>query len=702
MRRFLVCCAAGLCAVSACAEDAAPDVVLPEVVVTPSRASRDIQSEPSTTYRIGGDATVAHGVRTTPDALQGMPSVMVQKTAYGQGSPFLRGFTGFRTLCLVEGIRLNNSVFRDGPNQYWNTVDPLSVEDYELVMGPGSVLYGSDAIGGILNALTVEPPDYDGKAAWERKLLYRGATADRSNVGRIQLGGRPSEQLGFVLGASVKDFGDLRGGKDVGRQERTGYDEQDYDARVDCHLDKDSSLTLGHQSVRQNDAWRTHRTIYGIDWEGLSMGDDKNLAYDQARDLTYLRYRADNMGGPVKAVNATVSRQVQGEDLLRERKDDKKDEQGFEVTTWGALLQFESDTAAGDWVYGAEYYRDDVSSYARKYTADGSLDKVEIQGPVADDATYDNAGAFVQNTLSLFDGALDVTPGARYTYIQADAGKVKDPESGKAMSIEDDWDALTASLRLLHPLTADRSYVVFAGVAQGFRAPNLSDLTRFDVARSGELETPAPDLEPEDYVTFEAGVKARAGKLVAQASCYYTIIDNMIVRAPTGRTVDENIEVTKKNSGEGYVQGAELSARYHFTPTWSSWINLAWMDGKVDAYPSADAETERDYITRLMPPTAQVGVRRQSENGRFWCEVVGDMAAKADKLSADDERDTQRIPPGGTPAYAVFAVRAGSRVTRNLDVSLALDNVLNEDYRIHGSGVNEPGRNLILTASCAF
>jgi hemoglobin/transferrin/lactoferrin receptor protein len=78
------------------------------------------------------------------------------------------------------------------------------------------------------------------------------------------------------------------------------------------------------------------------------------------------------------------------------------------------------------------------------------------------------------------------------------------------------------------------------------------------------------------------------------------------------------------------------------------------------------------------------------------------LAAKADKLSADDKRDTQRIPPGGTPGYAVYHLRGGVRVTKNLNVALGLENIFDDDYRVHGSGVNEPGRNLILTASCAF
>lgn len=679
-------------------------VSLKEVVITASRVVRDVQSEPSATYRLdGGDGALREANRTTPDMLEGVPSVMVQKTSYGQGSPYLRGFTGYRTLCMIDGIRLNNSTFRSGPNQYWNTVDSLSIGSYELVMGPGSVLYGSDAIGGVMNALTIDPPDWTGEPLWERRLYYRGALAEESNIGRVQLGGRISEKLGFVAGYSYKDFGDLRGGKNVGTQKHSGYDEQDFDAKLNYYIDRNSTFTLGHQSVRENDAWRTHRTIYGIDWEGLSRGDGKVESYDQDRDLTYMKYQVKNIDGFVNGLNLTLSRHAQGEDLYRVKKDDKIERQGFDVETWGATLQLESETALGQWVYGLDYYHDIVDSYGRKYKADGSLDKIEIQGTLADDASYDIAGLFVQDAIPCLDGRLDIIPGFRYTYASTDADKVKHPITGERMSLSDDWQSAAGALRLLVPITQDRHHTFYANVSQGFRAPSLMDLTRYDIARSSEIEQISPDLDPERFIAYEIGFKSRIEKLVSQISYYYTSIDDMIIRTPTGKIIDGYTEVIKKNSGHGYVQGVEISETYYFMPQWSVWFAGSLTDGKVDSYPtSSSSEQERDYISRLMPPTAEIGLRWQSERAKYWCELVGDFAAEADKLSVEDKLDTQRIPPGGTPGYAVCHIRAGTQLTKALALSLALENVFDEDYRIHGSGVNEPGRNLILTAACNF
>ncbi len=673
------------------------------IVVTALRVPAGDMTVPYTTYRRTASETQADkSARSTPEAFAGIPSMLGQKTANGQGSPYFRGFTGFRNLFMVEGIRLNNSVFRDGPNQYWNTVDLLSVSDLDVVMGPASVLYGSDAIGATVNARTISPPAYTGTPSLDGRLYYRGATAERSTIGRIQLGARPTEQLGFIGGISLKDYGDLQGGQKVGRQRHTGNEELDFDGRVDYSLDKDQVLTYGHQSASQDDVWRTHKTIYGLDWHGCSVGNEKARSLDQHRTLDYLKFRSETPNSFVDRMELTLSRQKQQEDEYRIKSDDTSEAQGFTVTTWGTSLQLESDTAAGNLVYGADYYRDTVDSYLDKYKANGAFSKSDIQGPVGDDARYDSFGVYLQDTFSLFTDQLDVIPGARYTFSQADANRVKNPVSGKAMSVNGSWDAVVGSLRLLHPLTQDRRQVVFAGISQGFRAPNLSDLTRFDTARSNEIETPVSDLDPERFLSYEAGIKSRFETFSSSLTYYYTRIEDMIVRAPTGRTIDGLQEVTKKNSGDGYVQGLEWLGQLTLSQNWSTWLGAAWMDGEVEAYPTSSPATSRDTITRLMPPTAQLGVRCQTDSAKYWIEGVCDAADKADKLSAEDRRDTQRIPPGGTPGYAVFGARAGTQVTRDLALTVGVENIFDKDYRIHGSGVNEPGRNFILTANYAF
>lgn len=682
---------------------AATNTSSPVIVVTASRQPKEINSVPNVVHRIGvGEKIEQESIRTTPGIIDGLPSVLFQKTSYGQGSPFLRGFTGFRTLFLIDGIKLNNSVFREGPNQYWNTVDQYSISTGELVMGAGSVLYGSDAVGGTFNVLSLVPSFPSEVPSWNSKLHYRYSTAEDSNIGRIQAGLSPLKELSFIGGVTVKDFGDLEGGKKVGRQPHTGYDETDYDFRADYHPNENSLLTFCLQNLEQDDVWRTHRTIYGITWKGLSRGDDKVHSFDQRRNLSYIKYKTDIESGLFDGLEVSLSHHAQEEDLYRKKKDDKIELQGFDVETWGTSVKLSSDSMIGSIVCGVDYYRDNVDSYLEKYRSDGFLEKFEIQGPVADDSTYESAGIYLEDTISVKDGLFDIVPGMRYDYSRADAEKVKNPLDGKQFSLVDDWNVVAGSLRVLVPLSANRDHVIFAGVAQGFRAPNLSDLTRYDIARSGELEVPSPDLKPEKYLSSEIGMKSRFSDLKLKACAYHTIIDEMIIRVPTGDKAGDYLEVIKKNSGEGYIDGAEIMAEYSLSKMFSVSAALSTMYGEIDTYPSSKAEMQRDYISRLMPSTAKYTARLQQPLRRWWLEFQVVSADKADKLSADDKRDTQRIPAGGTPAYTVCHLKGGMIIRSDVVISASVENIFDKDYRIHGSGVNEAGRNFIVAVTCGF
>lgn len=673
-----------------------------EVVVTPTRTGKTLFDAPYTAQAVTAEEIQTRQLsRTLPEALKETPGVMVQKTAYGQGSPFIRGFTGFRTLMLVDGIRLNNSVFRDGPNQYWNTVDPLSVERLEVVKGPSSVLYGSDAIGGTVNAITQRRQEFGEGFSWSRSAYYRYASAEDSHTGRATIGGNVDRQFGFLVGVSPKNYGDLRSASPVGEQSHTGYSELDGDVKAEYFLTPDSKLVVAYQRVDQDDAWRTHRTIYGRSWEGTTVGTERQRSYDQNRDLVYLQYHAEKLEGPVEVIRASLSFQKQTEDETIVAASGTGTRQGLDVGTAGAWFQLESPTAVGRWIYGMEYYRDDVSSYNRTYTAGGAPSGVGIQGPVADDSTYDLLGVFVQDDVPLSD-RFSFVAGARYTYAAVDAGRMRNPTTGAPTSLSNSWNSGVGSGRLLYRLDEANHWHLFAGASQGFRAPNLSDLSRLDTARTGELETAAPNLTPEQFITSEVGVKTLHQDWSAELSYYYTVIDDMIVRQPTGAIIGGLREVTKNNGGNGFVQGVEFSGRYHFHPEWTAAGWATWTDGQVDQFPTSAPVVAREPLSRMMPPTGYLSAMWEHPNKKFWAEALTTLAARQDRLSTEDRRDTQRIPPGGTPGYAVFTVRSGWRITPNVSLTVAVENLTDEDYRIVGSGLNEPGRNIVASFSAKF
>ena len=673
------------------------DVRLDEVLVTPLRRTGSRFAAPFSVADVPApDLSGTRAPRSVPEALRTIPGVMVQKTAYGQGSPFIRGLTGFRTLMLIDGIRLNNSIFRDGPNQYLATVDNLSLRSVEVVKGPGSVLYGSDSMGGTLNMLPLAPVAGGDGYGWSGQVYARVASAERSIIGRLSVQGGTESGMGFLLGVSRKRFGDLIAGD--GELPETGYDEWSLDARLEFPVTDSLHITLGLQHVDQEDVPRTHKTVRARPWEGTTVGTELERVLDQRRDLAYLRAEFVEPFEFARAMSLTLSWHGVEEDRHRVRGDGRSDDQGVSVDTIGFLAQLVSETRIGTLAYGVDWYRDHVESYSRRYDADGNLTGVGIQGPVATDSTYDLLGVYVQDDMDLGSDLL-LTAGVRGTYAAANAGRMEDPLTGDPASLRDSWTDVVGSVRLAW--FGVEGMNVYGGVSQGFRAPNLSDLTRLDSARSNEIEIPSPGLDPERTTSFEIGAKGQVGPVRGDLALYHTLLRDFIQRFPTGATIDDEIVITKANIGDGFVQGVELALIWDIDGAWSVFGGGGYLNGEADTYPTSDQILSREYLDRLPPLAGYLGLKYVHGSGLL---VAGQERAAddAERLSPRDEGDTQRIPPGGTPGYAVLDLWSTVPVADGLLLSLGVENLLDEAYRVHGSGQNEPGRNLWMSLQFRF
>jgi len=670
----------------------AEELTLEETVVTASKREEPVFSTVYSVDTISAQRIQMASFRTIPDIFREVPGTLVQKTSYGQGSPYIRGFTGYRNLFLVDGIRLNNAVFRDGPNQYWSTVDSGSIQSIEVVRGPESVLYGSDAIGGTVNVISRGPTAYTtGQGPLDAGLSYRYGQGEDSHILAAYLDAALGQHGGLLIGGATKNFGDIESGN--GELRNTGYDERTFDGKLVYELSEDLSLTLAHSRVNQDDVPRTHSTIYSRPFAGTTVGNELRRDLDQDRMLSYMRLQAER-GSGWESWSLTLFHHRQEEERHRARTGDRYDVQGLEVNTLGFNLAGTLVTRNwGELTSGLDWAHDAVDSWSSSNA---------IQGPVADDSSYDWAGAFLQYRQAISE-AVDVTAGIRLAYLAVDAGSISDPESGSRYSYQDSWTQPVGNLRLGWRNQAN-SWRLYGGISQGFRAPNLSDLTRFDTARSNEFEIPATDLNAEKYTQYELGVRFRKTDLVFEGAVFYTDIEDQIQRLLTGNVnADGEWEVTKANVGDGELYGVELKASWSIAERWLAFGHYAWLDGRISAEARAGERAQRDYHSRMMPTNYRLGVR-YSGAGRhgWWAETEFVRVAKADRLSLRDQGDTQRIPPGGTPGYSLWHLRGGIDLTENLMLIMALENLLDQDYRVHGSGQNEPGRNFVVNLNYTY
>jgi hemoglobin/transferrin/lactoferrin receptor protein len=661
---------------------------IPEVIITATRSENSAAKVPAVVKTLDKKQMAERLVRTFPEALRETPGVMIQKTSNGQGSPFIRGFTGFRNLMMIDGIRFNNSTFREGPNQYWNTIDAYALDRIEVLPSQGGTLYGSDAIGGTVNAFTKDSGflrEAEGGFFTHGQADYRWSSAERSNVQHAEASIGQGQRWGLHVGVTLSQFADLR--TPQGIQPQTGYDQWAFDVRLDVALDDQWQLTGVHQQSRQNDAWRTHVTTAAISYEGTTLGTDRTRLFDQERSLSYLRLGGKDLDGIIDAASLTVSLQTAGEEQFRITGAGVRSFNDVDISTLGVDLQFESDSPIGRLVYGLDYYHDWLET-------DGANN---FAGAVADDASYDLLGIFLQDSIDVGE-RFHLILGGRYTHVRADAGKFRNPVGGAVTAYSNEWQNFSASARFIVDLDERDRYQLFGGVSQSFRAPNLSDLTRDDLSATGIIEIPSTGLNPEIYLTYEIGLKAQTESVTASFAYFFTQIEEMIVRRATGVPG----QVSKANGGDGYMQGIEFAARWQIDPHWSIFGQIAWVEGEANQFIGTTQQTRREPLGKVAPLNAFGGVRWQTRDNRFWSELVCLTYGEAARLNTADQADTSRIPPNGTPSFWLVSLRGGCKVNEHLILTASVDNLLNETYRYHGSGSNEPGFGATLGATVKF
>lgn len=629
--------------------------------------------------------------RTTPEALDMVPGVSVQKTNHAGGSPFIRGRTGQETLILLDGFRFNTSIMRSGPNQYLNTIDPHLLDGIEVLRGPGSVLYGSDAIGGVINVITRDPHGGD----MEGLAHLRGASADRSAVGRAQVTGRvgPAD---VQIGLGARRFGELRGAGplpmaevpvyDGNVQRFTGYEELAGDVKVSFDVLDRGELTAALIAFHQFDAPRTDKCS--------PAPLDCRYFDEQFYDMGYLRYRDDLPGLDEVELGAMVARTHERRERIREERDQQTNEVD-DVLTLGltgraSLPKYALGRRGALRVsFGAESYLDMLASEASTEVLSTGAVMPEMRGKYLDGSRYLTAAGFTFTEL-VVTPSLSFTGGARLT--AARASVAADPESDRdAFNQTSVVPVAGGGVRL----AVAEGIALVGNIDQGFRAPNLDDLT----ARSDEgpgFQIANPDLQPETSLTLEGGLVVRRPWLVASGFAYQSFIDDFIGRIATECPpalaaqcgTAENV-YTLTNAASASIHGVEMAAEARLPAGVRLFGNATWTVATRIVPAGADMPE-----SKIPPLSGRGGIRMDLGQGRYLVEGMARWALRQDRLSPADQTDS-RIPPSGTPGYAVFDIRASARLDHRLRASLAVENLTNTAYRVHGSGVDGAGLGVI-------
>jgi len=670
--------------------------------------------------------------RSAPDALQGEPGVYLQQTAHGQGSPYLRGLTGQQTVMFFDGVRLNNSTFRQGPNQYFFTIDARTIQQLEVVRGSASTRYGSDALGGALLSTPVEPKlevDPSGRR-WvvHPRVLTRFTTADAEKGGRAQLALSYRGRLGIMVGAGYRDVGQLRSGgrvispstgqtqkvppvfeADDRTQRGTGFRELTSDARVVWQPRSKTRFTLGYYDYRQFDVPRTDKC------PPPTAPEDECLRYlQQFRTLGYGAFEGFALHPAAEQLRVTLSYQNQHERRELQRGSPSPTEVHGEddVHTVGTALQVATrDFALAPWVslqtrYGTDAYLDLIDSEGWLYFEDVGIRSDLSRGQYLDGGRYLTSGLWGETAATFFD-VLRVRGGGRGALVHARADG--DPETASA-PIDRTWGTAVGNAGLSVQAVPWLSF--HANLDQGFRAPNMDDLTSRQQTGPG-FQFENPDLDPERSLSTESGFSIDHPWVELQGWVYQTRIRGLIARAP--RTAEQCPEGEMgcgasqtrfqlvNLDGFAFVRGAEADLRLYLP--WDlrlrGTVSYAWGEGPNPVAAESPGEPRRLPLSRVPPLNglAEAGWRGGSTG--LYAFAALRWARAQTRLALADQADV-RIPIGGTPGYVVVDLRAGYRLDPYLLLAVVFENVGDAAYRNHGSSVNGPGRGVSMQLEFGF
>lgn len=651
---------------SAQQSDSTKTELLKEVIVSSQRISeKNLKTASSITF-LSSKFLKNNQVRTTPEALMNAAGVFVQKSTHGAGSPFVRGLTGNQTLILIDGIRLNNSTFRYGPNQYLNTIDPFSLDRIEVLRGSGSVAYGSDALGGTVQLFTSNP-EFSQNSTFNANVITRFASNDMEKTlhSDLSFGGK---NVALKTGLSIRDFGDIVGGDTTGRQSPSGYKELAFDFKGKFKFSENWELVISHQSVEQKNI----PLFFRIKLENFAI----NEFNPQKRSLSYFQLNGKTDKELLKSIGFTASLQntseqrnsrKNGSDVLRIETD--------KVATLGLTLNMIS-SISNSWTAssGIEYYQDLVNSdRIDQNSKTNSIQK--SRGLYPDNSKFQSYAIYTLHQI--LKDKWQFNFGGRLNGFKIN---ITDDNIG-IISVEP--KAFVYNLSLAYGVSKNASF--YSSFSTGFRSPNIDDMGTLGIV-DFRYELPKYDLKPEKSYNFELGYKLRKDRFATSLALFNTELEDLITRVKVENQQINGINVYRKENVEkAFIRGFEAEMEYLMSNSLKIYGNISFAFGQNI--------TKNEPVRRIPPLNGKFGAEYRKNNFFIRPEIW--FASEQTRLAQGDKDDI-RIGKEGTKGWVTANIFSGFD-KKHYSINLSLQNINNIDYRTHGSGINGVGRSAWMT-----
>ncbi|MCF6223502.1 MAG: TonB-dependent receptor [Flavobacteriaceae bacterium] len=688
--------------------------------------------------------------QTSADMLASIPGIKVQKTQFGGGSPVLRGMEANRILLVVDGVRMNNAIYRKGHLQNAITISPNILERVEVIFGPSSVIYGSDALGGVIHYYTRSPKTSE-KTIVNSEFMSRVGSVN--NEFTIQ-GGIEVQMKKWATYTSISrsKFGDLKMGKnrvhnfkDWGKQfeysnntdkfynanavinsnpetqRNVGFDQIDFLQKILIPINKKADIMLNMQYSNSTEINRFDKlTEYRDDKLRFAQwyyGPQKRLLLSTQLNLKLEKKWIDN--GTI-----TFAFQDIDESRINRRFDSFDRMSRFEnVNVYSLNGDFNTNLKQSvnrNFSYGFELAYNDVKSKSKGEVLE--VEGNEIIG-VSDtfvvQTRYPDGGSSYISSAVYMDYRQDISKrstlntGIRLTNTQLqalwiDETFIKLPDND--IALKNTAVTLTAG----YVFKPNKTWQLNGVLSSGFRSPNIDDIGKVREKR-GIVTVPNVDLQPEFAYNFEAGTLKYFNdkNFYIGFTAYYTLLNNYIVRAPFvlngSPTIiydDEELEIQANvNNETAYILGGTFTLKGNITNNFQTKASFTYTKGRT-----YDTKEPMSSIPPIFGSLDLIYSKKKIETG---LNFIFNGRKKLEDYNISEGIDNIEETPlilhpadadyyYGTPSWQTLNYYARYKATKNIDLLLAVDNIFDVHYKEFASAISAPGRNFSFTILGSF
>lgn len=699
-----------------------------DVIVSANKWEQDVSEIPSVILSIESEDIKMNNPQTSADLLAQSGEVFVQKSQLGGGSPKIRGFSANSTLIVVDGVRMNNAIYRSGNLQNVISIDPNSIEGAEVIMGPGSVIYGSDALGGVMDFHTKELK-FNSSIAGESFIRYSSANNERTGHIDFRLS---SKKFSSFSSFTYSAFDDLRTGANrsesyadfgkryfyasrsetgddilvqnshVNEQIESGFDSWQIVQKLGYQATDKLRFTYGLYFSNTSDIPRYDRltepspTGQGLVNAKWSYGPQtwlmhsikaelksKNKIFDQARIIaSYQDYE-----------ESRIDRGF-GDDRLRTRTEN--------VDVYSLNVDFDKGTSGDHSLfYGLEVLYNDVESDAiLRNIRTNSITNTITRYPDGGSQYY--AGAVYASYIHRLTNFI-LSGGLRLNTVGLEA-KTNDPDAlfTNSNRIKLSNSAINGSFGIVYRGFSDQK--VSWNFSTGFRAPNIDDVGKVFEIDETDITVPNEDLKPETSYNTELSWSGSKNSFSWRLTAFFTYLNDAIVRGPFQVNGQDSVQIngsTKRvfaqtNIGNAVIFGGSLALRYQLSKRILATFNLTETAGEERSSNQPLRHTTPIFGRLSLEYNHKkngIGIYTDFNGNRFRNDIPLTEIDSKPYLYATHISDSSK---DGSPGWATINLRYQRKLTKRLTINMAIENILDTHYRPYSSGISAPGRNIIL------